>query len=66
MARGIADPPRAGFAPALCVTLLALSGCGGESDRLGFAPNDEELICDWDPQFLADGGVGKDGSTPAI
>lgn len=65
MARGIADPPRARFAAALCVTLLALTGCGGESGGLGFAPNDEELICDWDPQFLADGGVGKDG-IPAL
>jgi len=65
MARSVADLPRAGFTASLGLTLLALTGCGdGGPGPLGVEQS-AELICDWDPQFLVDGGVGRDG-IPAL
>ena len=41
-----------------------LSACGG--DPGGPVVNrPDDLVCEWDPQFLADGGVGRDG-IPAL
>lgn len=51
--------------PLLVLAALTASGCSSE-DGIGTAvvPEDE-LVCDLDPAYLADGGVGRDG-IPAL
>ena len=47
--------------PLLVIAALSASGCTFE-DGLGVGPGtEEELVCDLDPAYLADGGVGRDG-----
>ncbi|MCY4398132.1 MAG: DUF3179 domain-containing protein [Gemmatimonadetes bacterium] len=49
----------------LAVAVLPVSGCSLE-DGIGTGPiPDEPLVCDLDPAYLADGGVGRDG-IPAL
>ena len=51
--------------PLLVIAALLASGCTFE-DGLGAGPEtEEELVCDLDPAYLADGGVGRDG-IPAL
>ena len=51
--------------PLLVIAALPASGCTFE-DGLGVGPGaEEELVCDLDPAYLADGGVGRDG-IPAL
>lgn len=53
------------WAPWCVLLALPLAGCDG-TDGIGTGPiAEEELVCDLDPAFLADGGVGRDG-IPAL
>jgi hypothetical protein len=47
--------------------VLAAAGCSDEGalGPAGAAPSQNELVCDLDSNFLADGGVGRDG-IPAL
>lgn len=46
----------------LGLVLVALHGCGGEDGiPLGTDPN-ASPVCDLDARYLADGGVGRDGT----
>ena len=49
----------------LVIAVLPVSGCSLE-DGIGTGPiPDDQLVCDLDPAYLADGGVGRDG-IPAL
>ena len=49
----------------LIIVALTAQGCASE-DGIGVGPiAEDELVCDLDPAYLADGGVGRDG-IPAL